>query len=408
MFKKTILDNQERITELSFIRRDFVFESELLKLNKIVTFIGPRRAGKTYTMFQILRDMIDVGMLAIQDIVFIDFSESIEKKIDFNTIVENYYELFPHGTPFFVFDEIQEIENFKEGVLSLFNRGYKIFLSGSNSNMLSSELSTQFRGRIYEYFIYPLSFWEFLRFRDFEIQQNLSTKETGMIKSLLTEYSTYGWYPEITLVDNIAIKENLIKNYLNILIYKDLIERYKIENEYVIKYLIKSLVLSNTKHINVTKIYNELKSQNISVSKNTLYNYIEYLENIFFIKKLTNYYSPKGFYKVYLYDVSYTWLYKNKADLGKSFENLVFLHLIKSHSDLKYKDFKGEIDFFIEKDAHNIQVCYELNDENFDREVAFGKDALSRNTLIVRENSSHLRIPENIEVVNWLDFLLRV
>lgn len=94
-------------------------------------------------------------------------------------------------------------------------------------------------------------------------------------------------------------------------------------------------------------------------------------------------------------------------DLGKSFENLVFLHLIKSHGDLKYKESKGEIDFFIEKDAHNIQVCYELNDENYDREVAFGKDTLSRNTLIVRENRSHLRIPDNIEVVNWLDFFLK-
>lgn len=116
------------------------------------------------------------------------------------------------------------------------------------------------------------------------------------------------------LVDNPAIKENLIKNYLNVLIYKDLIERYRIENEYVIKYLIRSLILSNTKEINVSKIFNELKSKNVSVSKNTLYNYVEYLENIFFIKKVTNYYSPKGFYKIYLYDVSYTFLYKNQTD----------------------------------------------------------------------------------------------
>lgn len=407
MFKKLIIDNQERIKELSFLRRDFIFETDILKLHKIVTFIWSRRAGKTYTMFQSLRDMIEKDIISLQDIIFIDFSESIEKNIDFNTIVENYYELFPHGTPFFIFDEIQEIQNFKEWVLSLFNRGYKIFLSGSNSNMLSSELSTQFRGRIYEYFIHPLSFSEFLRFRSFEIKENYSTKENGILKNLFREYSTYGWYPEITLVDNIVIKENLIKNYLNILIYKDLIERYRIENEYVIKYLIKSLILSNTKLINVTKIFNELKSQNVSVSKNTLYNYIEYLENIFFIKKLTNYYTPKGFYKVYLYDISYTFLYKNHTDYGKNFENIIFFSLQKLWWILYFKQGtkSGEIDFYQSEKGEDIQVCFELNGENFEREInPLVKSESSKKILITFEKYD--RSVEWVEIRSFLDTIL--
>jgi predicted AAA+ superfamily ATPase len=281
-------------------------------------------------MFQTLRDLIEKNFISLQDIVFVDFSETLERTIDFNRILENYYELFPQGTPFFVFDEIQEVDNFRAGVLSLFNRGFKIFLSGSNSNMLSSELSTQFRGRMYEYFIHPLSFSEFLRFRSFEVKPAYSTMEYGMLKNLFGEYTTYGGYPEIVLVESLVIKENLIKNYLNILIYRDLMERYRIENEYAVKYLIKSLILSNTKEINLSKIFNELKSQNVRISKNTLYNYLEYLENIFFIKKLTNYYAPKGFYKTYLFDVSYTFLYKNHTDYGKSFENIIFFEIQRS------------------------------------------------------------------------------
>jgi predicted AAA+ superfamily ATPase len=280
-------------------------------------------------------------------------------------------------------------------------------LSGSNSNMLSSELSTQFRGRIYEYFIHPLSFSEFLSFRSFEIKKIYSTKENGILKSLFREYSTYGWYPEIALIENLVIKENLIKNYLNILIYKDLIERYRIENEYVIKYLIKSLILSNTKQINVTKIFNELKSQNIHVSKNTLYNYIEYLENIFFIKKLTNYYTPKGFYKVYLYDISYTFLYKNHDDYGKNFENIIHSHLQKQEWTLYFKQGtkNGEIDFYLSEKNEDIQVCFELNRENLEREIRpLIKSDASKKTLITLEKYDQ-KI-EWVEVKSFLDIIL--
>lgn len=369
MYKQDILNNQEKIRKLSLIKRDFIFDIELLKLNKIITFVWPRRAWKTFTMYQVLLDLIDKKIIQLDQIVFIDFSEILNKNIDFNEILEDFYLINPKIEPFFVFDEIQELNNFKEWIISLFNKWFKIFLSWSNSNLLSSEISTQFRWRIYEYFIYPLNFKEFLKFRKFEIKKYYSTKETWTIKNYLNEYLIYWWYPEISLITNNLLKENLLKNYFDVLLYKDLIERYNIDNEYVIKYLLKSLLISNTKEISVNKIFNELKSQNVEVSKNTLYNYIEYIENIFFIKKLHNFHSLKWFYKAFLFDIWFTFLNKNKNDLWKNLENVVYLELLQKNKKIYYKKQKQEIDFYLPEKNQNIQVCYNLNDDNFNREV---------------------------------------
>ena len=183
------------------------------------------------------------------------------------------------------------------------------------------------------------------------------------------EYITYGWYPEICILESENLKFNLLKNYFDILLYKDLIERYNVENEYVIRYLLKVLLLSNTKEISINKTFNELKSKNIEVSKNTLYNYLEYAENIFFIKKLYNLYSPKGFYKTFLYDVWFTFLSKNQQDLWKNLENLVFIDLLRQGKQVYYKKTKSEIDFYLKDDDINIQVCYELDENNYKREV---------------------------------------
>jgi predicted AAA+ superfamily ATPase len=113
-YKRYILDSQEKIINVAIKKRDFYFDRELLSLHKIISFVGPRRAGKTYTMYQVLRDLIQEQVLQKEQIVFIDFSEFIEKQVDFLKILESFYELFPDKEPFFVFDEIQEIENFRQ------------------------------------------------------------------------------------------------------------------------------------------------------------------------------------------------------------------------------------------------------------------------------------------------------
>lgn len=407
MFKQIIVDNQSKIEKLSLIEREYVFYDDLLKLNKIVSFVWPRRVGKTFLMFQFVRQLLERKIINTKQLVFIDFAQYNNEVLDPQELLNNYFDTNPVDEPFLVFDEIQDIANFNEFVLFFYNKWYRIFLSGSNSKLLSSELSTEFRWRVFQYDVFPLTFKEILRFKNIEIKTQYSTKEKWELGQILDDMMFYGTFPELVLSTNENFKENILKDYLDILIYKDLLERYKIENEFVVRYLIKRLVASNTKQVNINKIYNDLKSMGVKVGKTTLYTTLVYLENIFFVKQISNFFSEKWFKKTFLFNLWFRNTLNTEKDFGKSFENLVFLHLIRNHSDLKYKDSKNEIDFYREKDKENIQVCYELTDENFDRETYFWKDTTSKNILIVRENKAHLKVPENIEVVGWLEYFLK-
>jgi predicted AAA+ superfamily ATPase len=145
MYKKLILEGQRRIQDTVPKKRHRHWNYEILNLNKIITFVGPRRAGKTYFMIYSLRELIERGTVSKNQIVFVDFTAFFEGRFDIDGLLESYFELCPDLPPFFVFDEIQELPDFSKIILSLFNRNYKIFLSGSNSKLLSSELATEFR-----------------------------------------------------------------------------------------------------------------------------------------------------------------------------------------------------------------------------------------------------------------------
>lgn len=146
---------------------------------------------------------------------------------------------------------------------------------------------------MFQYDVFPLTFKEILRFKNIEAKTRYSTKEKGELGLILDDMMSYGTFPELVLSTNENFKENLLKDYLDILIYKDLLERYKIENEFVVRYLIKRLISSNTKQININRTYNDLKSMNVKVGKNSLYSTLAYLENIFFIRQVSNYFSEK-------------------------------------------------------------------------------------------------------------------
>jgi predicted AAA+ superfamily ATPase len=105
------------------------FDFDVLSLHKIISFIGARRVGKTYFMYQIIREMIKRGLITIEQVVFIDFSEFFESKIDFSQILLDFYTLYPDKKPYFFFDEIQEIDDFRAGILMLFNRDFQVCIS---------------------------------------------------------------------------------------------------------------------------------------------------------------------------------------------------------------------------------------------------------------------------------------
>ncbi len=408
MFKKIILENQKKIKEINLIERTFNIRElkEILKLNKIVAIIWPRRAGKTFLTFQIVKNLVKENLIGFDNIVFLDFSSFIEKDINLEEVENSYFSLFPDKKPFFIFDEIQELQNFPEKLITLLNKWYKIIITWSNAKLLSKELSTILRWKVYTKEVLPLDFKEYLKFKWI----NYSNKEIILNKAKfdfhLHNFLKRWWFPEIVLTKNELVKENILKTYFDIMLYKDLIDRYKIKQELALKYFLKRVLTNFSKQININKIYNELKSQNIKISKDTLYNFFEYVENIYLIFKISNRRSKiKWKKKIYLSDVSFANLIWNE-DFWQRFENIIFLNLRKKYNEVFFLQKTNEIDFFIPKENLFIQVCYKLNFNNIDREIKPLKKINWKKFLIYYDIENWIQIPKDINLVNYLDFLI--
>ena len=122
MFKQIILDNQSKIERLHVLERDYIFYDDLLKLNKIVSFVGPRRVGKTFLMFQFTKQLLERKIIKSSQIVFIDFAQYSNEIIDPQIVLNSYFDTNPVDEPFLIFDEVQDIGNFKEFVLFFYNK----------------------------------------------------------------------------------------------------------------------------------------------------------------------------------------------------------------------------------------------------------------------------------------------
>jgi len=184
-----------------------------------------------------------------------------------------------------------------------------------------------------------------------------------------------------------------------------LLERYKIENEFALKYLLKSLTLAYTKQVNINKIYNELKSQNIRIWKSTLYEYYTYTKNVFYITELENFFSKAGAKKWFLYNIWFNRLLWNSVNYGQSFENLVFLELKKRFEKVFFKKNWYEVDFFVEDANLNIQVCYELTADNIQREIRSLLKQDWKKILVYYTKQQNLNIPNEVKLLNFLEFV---
>jgi predicted AAA+ superfamily ATPase len=338
-------------------------------------------------------------------LVYVDFSWILEKDIDLNSLEEDYFSLFPDKKPFFIFDEIQELENFPEKLINLLNKWYKIIITWSNAHLLSKEISTILRWKVYNKEIFPLNFKEYLKFNNIWYTKNDLILHRSKYRYDFEKFLKWWWFPEIVLSKNEMIKENILKTYLDIMIYKDLQDRYNIKNDYVLKFFIKRVLSTFWKELNINKIYNELKSNNIKISKDSLYNFYEYLNDIYLIWNLKNYWAQiKWLKKAYLIDVAFANFVGND-DLWKRFENFVYLALKKQYWEIYFLTKNYEIDFYIPSKNKYIQVVYNLNYENLERET---KNLLKQDwekILLYFEKDDNLNINNNIKLVQFDSFI---
>jgi predicted AAA+ superfamily ATPase len=183
------------------------------------------------------------------------------------------------------------------------------------------------------------------------------------MNNLVREYLQWGGFPEVTLVDSTDMKGNLIRSYIDSMLFRDVIERYNIKNINLVESVFIKLLKSFTKEISVHRWYNDYKSMGIKVSKDTLYQYLRHFEEAQFIYLVENMLgSNRSRKKIYLVDNGLYFRVRGfEQDWGKLLENRVFNDLLRQHGSVSFvKDQGRDLDFVAGNRA--VQVCYELNE----------------------------------------------
>ena len=225
-----------------------------LHTQKIISLIGPRRAGKSTYFYQILTDLMDEG-LGIDQVFYFNFEDERLNGIqveDLDQLLEVCKEqaLVPLSECVFFFDEIQDIPLWDKFIRRLYDTvSKKLFITGSNSKLLSTEIPTHLRGRALAYHLRPLSFLEFCIF-----------KRTAPSIQATVEYLEFGGVPEVSQTIDPVTKIYILQEYFNTMLYQDLVERYSITNPALLKTFAHKLIDSAGTIFSVKKTYDQLRT----------------------------------------------------------------------------------------------------------------------------------------------------
>jgi len=346
--------------------------------DRIVTIYGPRRAGKTYYFYQLIKDKKEKSLyLNFEDTRLIDINFK-----ELRELIRTYRELKGEEPEYVFFDEIQNIPKWESAIREILDtRKYKIYVTGSSSKLLSKEIASSLRGRAFSYLLLPFSFSEYLRATKIAVTL-LSRDEEAELRSRLNEYLEYGGFPEVVLNEE---KDRILKEYYDLLLFRDVIERHNLRSVSLAKFLLSFFVQNFAKEITINKIANFFHSQGKKFGKNTLYDYVDKLLDsvaIFFVPRYSGkiYVRSSWPKKIYLCDLGFARISKFSKDTGRLMENCVFLELLRKVT-LKplleiyyYKNSRGkEVDFIVKEGQEVkelIQVCFDIDQPDVrDREL---------------------------------------
>lgn len=380
----------------------------------IITISGPRRAGKTFVCFQIIEELIEKG-IPRENILYINFEDNKLIGADSNDLerlLETYFELYNINKDkkiYLFLDEIQTVKNWDSWTRKIYdiNKKIKLVLTGSSSKLLSKEISTALRGRVLNKEIFPLSFKEIVLWKGLKYDlKTISYSENKIeIKKLFNNFIKEGGYPAVTYQK--VNRDEVLQSYYESMIFKDIVERYKIEDVKKIKMLANFLLESTSKDISYNKLANKLNSIGMNTSKNTIIEFLSYFEDAYlFFQNLKYEYSIGkqlgSIKKVYFIDngLLNSISFKFSEDRGRLLENAIFIELRRKNKKIFYNRDNYECDFIIqEKDkiVQAIQVTETLNSENEKREIegiteAMEKFKLKEGFIITLEEEREINI----------------
>ena len=365
LFKKIIINRQDWLKSLQIIKRDVSIENQAN-----YAFTGLRRAGKSYFLYQIIQGNLITDYEQVLMINFEDERLMELKSNDLHLILEAYSELYDKKPVLFL-DEIQNIPMWHKFVRRLTDDGLRVYVTGSNADMLSHEIATTLGGRFINQEILPLSFSEYLRFKNIEVSKKSKySDERFPIKKAFGEYLQFGGFPELIQFDR---KRDFLSSVYQKLFYGDLIARYNVTNSTVLKLLVKKLAESVNNETSVNRIKNLIKSTGATIGNNTLFDYLNYLELSFMIGSISNFHSKfsekETNKKYYFLDNGILDLFLFDQDT-KLLENLVYIELRRKGFKSYFLKRRTEIDFYVPEEELLIQVSYSINDkETAKREI---------------------------------------
>lgn len=415
---KQVLIEQKDLLELSpdYVDRDVISAvSSMIGLKHIIVITGHRRAGKSVFLSQIIHKFY-----GIDGIYYLNLDDERLTTLDIqdlSRVMEMFIRLYGKKRVIFL-DEIQNIEGWERFVARLYNEGYKIYITGSNARLLSSELATLLTGRYLDIEIYPFSFREFLSYSDIDVNEEMLYKTEGRAELLnqFDSYLTLGGFPEIVQYKEMKILRKLFSDVIT----KDVIRRYKVRNVKTIEEIAMFLLSNSAKEFS----YNRIKNIYGLGSVHTAKDYVKYLESTFMFFELPRFsHSLKEMHrkikKVYVIDNGFIESvgFSSSMDIGRLYENLVFVELKRRQRDLYYyRDKSGkEVDFVIREERkvkECIQVSYDVEEEKtFKRETgnllkAMDEFKLKKGILVTGNKEDKMEISgktvEFIPLWKWL------
>lgn len=391
---------------------------KLLSMSEVVALTGVRRSGKSTLILQLIEGLIAKGT-APRNTLYINFEEpnfSDDLNAKFlGKIFDAYLEFFDPKERVFIFlDEVQLVKGWERFVAALHDRkaNVKIFVTGSSSKLLKSEISTLLSGRYVSEIVYPLSFAEFL---DFKKENHTPLIKSPKAYNYLREYVEFGGFPKIVIEKEDYGKKILLVEYFNSILERDILLRHRIKNEKDIKEIVSFSMANVSSQISTYRM-----EKDFGISNPNARRYFGYFEESFLLQFVPFFaysvkkqiYNPQ---KVFSIDTGLrnAISFKFSEDIGKLLENIVFIEFLRRKEAPYYWEGKTtEVDFIL-RHGHEVSelvnVCYSLTAKSLEREIKSLEEGMSefgkaKAKIIYWEGEPPKH--KKIEFVNILDFLL--
>lgn len=394
------------------IRPDYVNEiKKFIDVPLVKILSGVRRSGKSTILDMIKEELVNERNIKNDNIISRKYNEVIYDDMTSKEMYNDLIKEFINNERYYLFlDELQEIKGWEKvinDILEKFN--VDIYVTGSNSKLMSSEISTYLSGRYVSIPVYTLSFKEYLTFRN---------KKNVDIKSMFDEYLQYGGFPLIGISNfDTSSSYQVVEGIYSAVITRDISKRHKIRNKDLFDRVVKYVIENVGKTFSANSIVKFLKSEKRSLSIETIYNYLKWLADAFIIYPCSRYDIQgkailKTQEKYYLSDITFKYAKFgfNTSMIAAMLENILYLELKRRGYEVFIgKNANKEIDFIgvRREEKIYIQVCRDLP-KNSDREIANLMEIKDHyHKYVVTKDNLAKGNDNGIEIIHVADFLLK-